>query len=1560
LSVARVATGLFTIVEPEIGMNPRSPDSGSPLSKDEIEVALPDHGYNMQPVVGLGGSAGAIPALVTFLQSAPSSAGLSYVVILHLSPEHESTLAELLQQHTAMPVIQVRETVSVEKDTVYVIPPRHALRMNDGHLQLEDMPHNTPGRVAVDLFFRTLADTHGAHATAIVLSGLDGDGAIGIKRIKERGGLTIAQDPDEAQHQGMPRAAIATGMIDWVLPVAEMPERVARYMELERSLQLPPETQAPPTPQSSAEESDLREVLSFLRTRTGRDFSNYKRATILRRIGRRMLVNGVQDLPDYLTSLRTRPGEAGALLQDLLISVTNFFRDADCFAALERQIPQLFADKGGNGVVRVWVAACATGEEAYSVAMLLAEHARTLEAPPAIQIFATDLDEDAIRIAREGVYPATIAADVNDDRLRRFFTKEHRGYRVRRELREQVLFAAHDMLKDSPFSRLDMISCRNLLIYLNREAQRRVFETAHFALQPGGRLFLGASETIEDNSPLFFILDKKHRIYAPRPVPRVSLPVPTGQSSIARALEAQGVAKTGPVVPGPSFAFGQAVEARNASAITVSEGRSVSWGELHFKMLELIAPPSIVIDGEHEIMHLSPNAGRFLQFGGGEPSRNLLHAIHPGLRIELRAAIYQVAQNQSRVEVAPLPIDIAGQAVVVRLAVMPMSDIAPGLMLVTVEALREDETPQPFRAQVAPGDVDPLSHLLDRELERLKSHLRDTVEQYEASTEELKASNEELQAMNEELRSATEELETSREELQSINEELTTVNHELKSKVDELGHANSDMQNLMDATAIATVFLDRDLRVTRYTPSAVALFNLIPTDVGRPPSHLSNQLNYPELDADARRVLQGLIPIEREVDDAQQHWYLVRMLPYRTSEDRIAGIVLTLVDVSERKRSQEALRLSEERFGAIANKAAVGVLQGALDGAITFANRFICDLLGYKEQELVGAHMLDLVHPDDRAQSEVLLARLPISGSFQIEKRLLCRDGNAIWVHNSVSHLPSPAAVGGAALVVCTDVSERKRAEDALRDSEERLRLIVDNATEYAIFSTDRERRVTSWNAGAERLLGWAESEIVGQLCDVIFTEDERAREVPRREAETALAEGRASDERIHQRKNGEQFWASGALMPMLDAAGEAVGFVKILRDQTAERLSRDELAANRAELMVALAENERARGQLEAADLAKDRFLAVLSHELRNPLASISGASEALSNERKLPPASRKRAESILRHQVDAMRTLLDDLLDISRLRFGRIALKKRRSLLSTVVDDALETARPMIEKRGHVLAVSLPKEPVSLFVDPMRMGQVLSNLLVNAAKYTEEGGHIELRARIEGSQCVIDVVDDGKGLDESALQSMFEMFWRSGELDAAGTSSMGIGLALVRTVVGLHDGTVSAKSDGPGHGSTFTVTLPVATAEETATEAQASATSPKAGPQAPKKTRKIVIADDVEDVAWSLCAVLELQGHEVRAVSNGGDVLKAVEEMQPDVAVVDIAMPAMSGYEVAERLRSTAQGRRMLLVAATGWGSEADRQTSASAGFDLHLVKPISIEDLSAAIEDWKPPEE
>ncbi len=903
----------------EAGLSVDAPDF---VEEDHpLDNTVPTRGYQMIPMVGLGGSAGGIVALQKFFRAMPGDSGMAFVVILHLSPSHESTLADLLARTTTMKVVQAVDGVKVYPNHVYVIPPGKDLATVDGHLRLNPLEVERGKRVVVDLFFRSLADTYGPHAAAIILSGADGDGALGIKRIKERGGLTIAQDMDEAEHPSMPRTAIDTGMVDWIMRVGEMPQRLLEYMKKGQALKLPPEEGPQPAlapkPSNDQAEAALREVLGFLRMRTGRDFSYYKRATILRRIARRMQVNGMEDIPSYLSYLRTHPGESGALLQDLLISVTNFFRDRTAFAAVEAMIPQLFEGKTQADSVRVWCPACATGEEAYSMAMLLLEHARKLDHPPALQVFACDLDGEAITKARAGYYLEVMVADVSEDRVKKFFVKEHGGYRVRRELREMVLFAVHDLLKDAPFSRMDLISCRNLLIYLNRPAQQRVFDTFHFALKSGGLLFLGTSESIDEGTPLYRTLDKKYRIYAQQPALRMGLPVPAGPSSLLRAIEAQDRAQGGPMVHGRRFTADSAVVPFPPTPGPALDRSTLS--EVHFRLLERLAPPSVIVNAEHDIIHLSESAGRFLKLAGGEPTANLLRLVDPMVRVELRGALYRCGESNLPVSVIDLPLQLDGQPRLLDLRVSPATEIAPGFLLVVFEVrepggLPVGESPQPTQSN------EPIVRQLERELEQVKGHLRDIVEQYEASTEEMKASNEELQAMNEELRSATEELETSREELQSINEELTTVNQEMKGKVDELATTNSDLQNLMASTSIATIFLDRDLAIKRYTPSTVELFNLRPGDLGRPLQELRQLLEYPELIGDAGEVLRTLVPVERQVHD-DRRWFQTRLQPYRTLEDQIAGVVLTCVDVTEQR---EATDLLERDLQAMTRLSTVG------------------------------------------------------------------------------------------------------------------------------------------------------------------------------------------------------------------------------------------------------------------------------------------------------------------------------------------------------------------------------------------------------------------------------------------------------------------------------------------------------------------------------------------------------------------------------------------------------------------------------------------------------------
>lgn len=894
--------------EPRRQLSRVAPDIVEQELGEAIDDIVPSYGYDVMPMVGIGGSAGAIAALKAFFSAVRPDTGMVYVVVLHLSPDRETALPEIIQSWTSMKVLQAKDGVKAEPNTVYIIPPGKQLTAVNGHLRIFDLVREQGRRGAVDLFFRSLADSHGAHAAAVILSGADSDGTLGIRRIKERGGLTIAQDPNEAEHNSMPRAAIATGMVDWVLPAGEMPQRLAEYIARERDLTLPPEEGPQPvTPPvgPNPSEAAFREILFFLRTRTGRDLSYYKRATMVRRISRRMQVNGIKDMASYLIFMRAHQGEVGALLKDLLISVTNFFRDRDSFEALRQSIPELFAHKTHGDTVRVWVPACATGEEAYAIAILLLEHARTLDTPPALQVFGCDLDDAAIQTARAGLYSEALAADVSEERLKTFFVKEHAGYRVRRELRETVLFASHDLLKDAGFSRVDLISCRNLLIYLNPEAQRRAFEIFHFALRPEGLLFLGSSESAEEGSALFRVLDKKHRIFRRKTSARGGLPVPAGPSNllvhqIEQQVAADHQAESRSSDPTRPAEIGRRPE---LGALARREGARISWAEVHFKLLERFGPPSVLVDHEYDIQHLSESSGKFLRVAGGEPTTNLLRLVNPALRIELRGALLRASQSGLPAEALRVPAEIDGAQALVDIRVAAAKDLEREFLLVSFALHR----PSAGDSAAAVPPPEPLVQQLEQEIELMKVHLRDTVEQYEASTEELKASNEELQAMNEELRSAAEELETSREELQSINEELTTVNQELKSKIEEVGHVNSDLQNLMGATAIATLFLDRDLNIMRFTDSARALFKIIPGDVGRPLSDLQRQVDYPELAADSERVLATLALLEREIQGEGGRCYLARVLPYRTIDDRIAGVVLAFVDITERKEAEKAL-----------------------------------------------------------------------------------------------------------------------------------------------------------------------------------------------------------------------------------------------------------------------------------------------------------------------------------------------------------------------------------------------------------------------------------------------------------------------------------------------------------------------------------------------------------------------------------------------------------------------------------------------------------------------------
>jgi two-component system, chemotaxis family, CheB/CheR fusion protein len=833
-------------------------------------------------IVGLGASAGGIQAFKEFFQHVPPKSGIAYVVILHLSPDHDSRLAQVIQTTTQMPVTQVMEKVAVEPDHVYVVPPNQHLTMQDGSIIVSPNTQIEDRRAPVDIFFRTLAEEHGSRAVAIILSGTGANGSMGIKRIKEKGGAAFVQNPREAEFNEMPRNSIATGLIDEVLNVAELPAKIIAYKNSLGKVIISEEPESRPQDQQQA----LREIFTQIKVSTGHDFSNYKRPTLLRRIERRINIHSLPDLPSYVDFMKKNKEETNALLKDLLISVTNFFRDKKAFDIIETEVlPMLLKGKTAEHHLRIWVPGCATGEEAYSLAILCAEVTSGLIDGPKVQIFATDIDEAAISQAREGLYTLNDVADVSPERLRRFFNKEGETYRIRREVREMVMFAFHNFLKDPPFSHLDLISCRNVMIYLNHVAQERVTETFHFALNPGGYLFLGSSESVDGATDLYAAYNRENHIFQSRRVSQRAYPIPE-------------------TVPNVHIA-------KPRSSMALEHDSKIpdrfSFGDLHQQLLEQYAPPSLVVNDEYDIVHISERAGQYLQISGGELSRNLLKLIIPDLRLEVRSALYQAVKRHSAVESRGIKVKLGDRTENINIHVRPVlrpGDTARGFLLV----LFEPTTIEKEEGQVLLTSNEPVAKHLEEELTQLKSQLRSSNEQHEYQAEELKASNEELQAMNEELRSAAEELETSKEELQSINEELRTVNQELKVKIDEATLTNNNLQNLINSTDIGTIFLDRSLRVVLFTPAARKIFNLIAADYGRPLADITGKLDYGNLLHDAENVLDKLTTFEQEVRTVENSFYLMRISPYRTSEDRINGVVITFVDISALKEAEQQLQ----------------------------------------------------------------------------------------------------------------------------------------------------------------------------------------------------------------------------------------------------------------------------------------------------------------------------------------------------------------------------------------------------------------------------------------------------------------------------------------------------------------------------------------------------------------------------------------------------------------------------------------------------------------------------
>jgi two-component system, chemotaxis family, CheB/CheR fusion protein len=1350
-------------------------------------------------VVGMGASAGGIEALLNFFENAPAAMDMAFVVIVHLATDHLSRADEVLQRVTEMPVKQILEPTAVEKNHVYINAPGKDLEIFEGSLHAVDRNETTVPQRTIDHFFATLATAHGTRSIGIVMSGSGSDGAAGLSRIKEMGGITLAQKPEDAHFGEMPQHAITTRQVDFILPASEMPEKLLELWNNAKKIHFPiaeggeaPEKELPHS--TDGAERALSEILMQLRVRTGHDFSHYKRATILRRIERRMQVNALRDISAYRDYLRATPDETTSLLADMLIGVTQFFRDRDAFDALWRDVVTPLRDAAkSESQIRVWVPGCSTGEEAYSLAIMLAQVRETASFEATYQIFATDIDEPAIAQARSGSYLGSIANDVPAEFLRRYFKQEGGRYQIVKSVRERILFAAHSLLRDPPFSHLDLISCRNVLIYLDRAVQRQVLELFHFALRAGGYLFLGTAESADTADDLFTIVDKKSRIYRARTVlnrvkPLVSFP------------------SLGPATIAPREDLSVAV-----APITISSGpetperRSFSFAALHQRVLEEYAPPSVVVDRDSNIVHLSTTAGRFLRHGGGELSSNIMALVLPELRLDLRTTLFRAHQTGGSVEARRVKLLQDGRTVWVNMTVRPFHDagVNSDFFLVLL-----DEVQEHMADEGLPEDKgqDPLLMQLERELQHTREQLATTIEQHETTVEELKASNEELQAINEELRSATEELESSKEELQSVNEELTTVNAELQARVEDTAKANDDLQNIIASTEIATVFVDKQIRVKRFTTSATCVFKLIDVDIGRSLFDITHSLRYSSLADDVKQAFDTLKLIEREVESSDGKWYLMRLLPYRTADDRIDGAVLTLIDITARHLAEESARIGEER-----------------------------------------------------------------------------------------------------------------------------LRLVAQSTNDYAIIVQDPDGVIVTWNAGAERIFGFTEKEVIGKNIALIYAPADRAAQIPAREREIAARDGRADDERWHVTRDDRRVYCSGVVTPISDPS--FTGFAKIARDLTERKLRED---ANRE----ALAHEHAEREKETLSNQLKDDFIAMLSHELKHPLNLIGMKAEILP---RLPETRgievvQETADSI-RRAVRSQAQIIDDLLDLSRVRTGKLALSIVPVDVAAVLARIVDVSETEAVQREITLRAANLATPIYAFADAVRCEQILWNVVSNALKFTDRGGSVDLRIERDGSMVRIEVVDTGQGIEASALPHIFDMYRQGGRNRISG--GLGIGLALAKQLVEMHGGRIEARSEGLGRGTTVSAWLPAASAQAEVPARNEGRARPVAG------ARVLLVDNDVEATA-SFAALLGLEQASVQVVSSAEQALDALSKNPIDALISDIQLPGIDGYELVRRVRATPMLAAMKTIAVTAFGREDDKRAALQAGFDAHLSKPVDFPEL------------
>ncbi len=1450
-------------------------------------------------IVGLGASAGGLESLERVFSELPDEPGLAFVIVQHLSPDFRSLMDEILGRQTSMSVRLAEDGEAVAANRVYLLPPGKEMTIDAGRLVLHEKKAGRKLAFPIDRFFASLAADAGARTVAIVLSGTGSDGSRGIRAVKKHGGTVLVEQPDTAKFDGMPLTATATGAADRVLAATE----IGQYLRM-----LGADEQGRYGRDGDRSVGVLQSILWLLHERTGIDFSLYKTTTVARRVDRRASLIGLDSPEKYLERLRSDADEVDALYCDLLIGVTEFFRDSEVFSTIEQSIlPDTLSTVAANEELRIWVAGCATGEEAYSLAMLVIEAHERLERPVKAKILATDIHPGSLAMASAGVYTAERVAVLSDERRERFFEKVPGGFRVRNELRKIVVFATHDLTRDTPFTRMHMITCRNMLIYLEQPAQRTVLSLLHFGLMVDGVLALGMSETPDALKDEFTSIDDRLKLFRKRRDVRL-----TESVEVLRVRSAAAAATTRPPL--------QAGRAGEASLINVYD-----------RLLDRYMPPSLLIESNYSLVDVFAGAEKFLAVPKRRPSQNVLEMLPPELASAVSAAVHHALSNRDEVRYTRVRMEDGSGEQFIRLGVTAVKAPRENRehLLVTLEL---DETVETVTENDSAASRS-RSDLSKQHVATLEGELAYTQEMLQATVEELQSSNEELQSTNEELVASNEELQSTNEELHSINEELYTVNAEHQKRLAELHESNSDMRHLLDGTDVGILFLDDRLHIRRFTSRIAPVFRITESDIGRELSDFAPNLHRPGLMRDIERVLDGGEPIEEEVSSEGGEVFYLRVLPYRPPSTRsaediaaddqesgsISGVVVTTTDIS----GLVAARIDVARLIAIVESSSDSIIGKDLDGTITSWNKGAENLYGYTAAEAIGQSILMLFPDDQEHEFKEFMDRLRRGERIQRVETMRCtKDDRVVEVEVTISPILAPNGEIAGASSIARDVSLLKRAQRESEERQQRISLLLDSTAE-AIYGIDHDGYCTFANPSCVRLLGYdSPDELIGKNMHwLIHHARADGSRYPIKECRVYRAIHEDTDNHVDDevlwRSDGTSFDAEYWSHPIRDG-DEVTGAVVTFLDIT---------------------ERRQAQRKMEQEAQQRERFLAMLSHELRNPLAATLNAVHWMNTLEEGSGGDSAKARDIIERQCRHMSRLLDDLLDVSRVARGKIELRTGIVDLRDIVYYAIESTTPVLRNAGVNLLQEIADTAVPCSGDAARLQQVCVNLLSNAARYSEAGSQVTLTLEAGNGEARIIVSDEGEGIDAELLPHVFELFVQGQrELDRT-KGGLGVGLALAKDLVVRHGGRIEAQSDGPGKGSTFIVHLPLAENAEPAVEEQ----RPESGNGNTRhRNLRIVLVEDQADSRAALRQLLELQGFAVVEAADGRSGALTIEAQHPDVAIVDIGLPELDGYEVARRIRSNPDLRDVYLVAMTGYGTSEDIERSREAGFNEHLTKP------------------